>query len=84
MSLYIHVDNLIFNLKFKLVMSCQLIALVILDNHQSHFRQVFSIMLIIFFSHICVKNDWFVLIACNFFDCLMWVKIYPTQSERPT
>jgi hypothetical protein len=39
MSLYIHLNNLIFNLKIKLIMSRQIIALVILiisDNHVSH------------------------------------------------
>jgi hypothetical protein len=41
MSLYIHINNLTFKLKIKLVMPYQLITLiilVILDKHLNHFR----------------------------------------------
>jgi hypothetical protein len=41
MSLYIHINNLTFKLKIKLVIPCQLITLVILvilDKHLSPFR----------------------------------------------
>jgi hypothetical protein len=59
MSLCIHISDLIFNLKIKLVMSCQLIALVISNIHLS---QSFLVMLVIYFNHICVKNDLFFLL----------------------
>jgi hypothetical protein len=40
MSLYIHINNLIFNLKIKLMMTCQLITLVISNSHFNHFIQL--------------------------------------------
>jgi hypothetical protein len=39
MSLYIHINNLIFNLEIKLIIPCQLITLVISNNHFSDFIQ---------------------------------------------
>jgi len=49
MSLYIHINNLVFNLKINLIMSHQLIALIILiisNNHVSYFKLFLFILII--------------------------------------
>jgi hypothetical protein len=49
MSLYTHINNLIFNLKINLIMPRQLIALVILiisNNHVRYFKLSLFILII--------------------------------------
>jgi hypothetical protein len=66
MSLYIYINNLIFNLKIKILMPHQLVALIVLiifDNNFNNFNHDFST--------ICIQNNYFVLIAFSFIHCLM-------------
>jgi hypothetical protein len=32
------------------------------------------VMLVIFLGHICVKNDWSIMITTNFVHCRMWLE----------
>jgi hypothetical protein len=61
MSVYIHINNFIFNLKIKLIMSCQLITLVISNNPFNHFIQLRLVKLAYDNSHVFTKISFIIL-----------------------